>query len=343
MEPIATTLAPFPSEGNSLRASWSTWELQVLDFLDAATSSENGLLGFAMNAAQYEALAGLAPGEVHAPRVRPAPLGANPTTAQIAAHKYATDLYDSEQRAVKGSKTQILAALNPEALSLLTEPIFGTRRHTIRVIMDTLRTEYGTLTAADLIHQKALLLVPFRPATPIRDYIRIQREVHLVCEGAGQPLTAADTVAALRNGVKHVPVMASAIQHFVNSYPAVANQTFELLATMLGQAEDNGEPEPTTGTAGYAAAITTPAEPPMTTATLTHMIAEAVTLALTQHPPARGAGRAGGTRGVHYCWTHGPGGHPSQDCRAPAHGHVPTATERDRRGGATSNPRFNKK
>jgi len=152
MEPTATTLASFPSEGKSLRASWPTWELQVLDLLDAATSSENGLLGFAMNAAQYQVLAGLAPGEVHAPRVRPAPLGVNPTAAQIAAHKYATDLFDVEQLAVKGSKTQILAALNPEALSKLSEPIFGTRRRSLRGIMDILRAEYGTLTAADLTH-----------------------------------------------------------------------------------------------------------------------------------------------------------------------------------------------
>jgi len=334
MEATASALMTFPSEGSTLRASWAGWELAVYDMLEAAAPGANGLLSFGMAAGAFTALTGDAP---LAPQVDPGPPAEGLNVGQTAAHKYLTELFDKEQSGIKSAKTMILASLNAEALGLVTEPIHGTRRRTIVAIMDILRTTYGTLTAADLTHQKTLLLAPFQPATPVRDYIRRHREVHSMCIAAGQPMTEADAVAALRLGVKHVPSLANAVQHFVTTVPTVAMQTFEALATLLGEAEDNGEAQATTGSAGYSAASTGPPEA-FSLATMSQMIAEAVSKAMnnadSKKPPVTGK--------KHYCWTHGPGGHSSQDCRQPTDGHVRTASNANRQGGAAVHPRFNK-
>jgi len=329
----------FPSEGASLRASWPVWELKVNDLLEAATATEHGLLGFALS---ETAFAALTDGEAHEPLPDPGPLGANPSVAQTAAHKYLREQFNDQQGALKTAKTKILASLNDEALGHITEPIHGTRRRTIRQILDILRTQYGTLTAVDLTTQKQLLLVPFPPATPIRAYIQRHRAVHDVCAAAGQPMPASDMVGHLRKGVKHVPTFASAVQHFVTMYPLVAQQTFELLATLLGQAEDNGEPEPTTGSVGYSAAVTEASEA-FSLASVTQLITEAVSKAMReQQKDTRSKPKTTTTAARHYCWTHGPGGHPSEDCNQPAKGHVRTANNTNRQGGASINPRYKK-
>lgn len=331
----ATQLVSFPIEGQSLRASWPIWKLAVLDLLEATTSTPHGLLSHAMPEAAYILLTGDAAAPV--PPVDPGPPPNNATVAQTAANKYANELFDRHQRALKLCKTQILASLNAEALDLLTEPTHGTRRRTILDIMTMLEAQYGQLMATDLAQQKNILLIPFQPPKPIRDYIRKHREVHRICEAAGQPLSQADTVAALRLGVRNVPYLATAVQHFVTAHPTVQAQTFPLLATLLGQAEDNGEPQPTTGSAGYAGASVT--EPPvaLTMSNVQDMIAAAVTAALQTRPKTT-AGRPKGT--PLYCWSHGPCAHASQDCKKPRPGHIATATDKDRQGGASVNPRY---
>ena len=61
------TLAPFPAEGKTLRASWADWETQVFDYLEMATGDPWGLMGFAMPAEAF-AIATDGAG-VHAPQV----------------------------------------------------------------------------------------------------------------------------------------------------------------------------------------------------------------------------------------------------------------------------------
>ena len=328
MEKSAATIDPLPRDGLTIRASWPAWELEVHDLLDRATTDDNGIMGFAMSPERYALLTG-DENAVHVPIPEPAPLPDNPTANQTAAHKYRRDNRDTQQHAVKTAKNAIIHSLGPEARGLITETTHGTRRRSLLQIMDILRAHYGTLSPADLAHQKTLLLEPFKPATPIRDHLRKHREVHQVCAAAAQALTEADTVAALRHSVKHVPTMAAAVQHFVTLHPTMAAQTFEILAQLLGEAEDNADPEPTTGTAGYSAAA-------VSMDNMTQMIAAAVTQALKDQrertkPPIKC-----------YCWTHGPGAHSSQDCKQPAEGHVRSANGDNRQGGASCNPRYKK-
>jgi hypothetical protein len=246
---------------------------------------------------------------------QPPALGATPTAVQALLYVNQLTRYTTQQQALKDAKTQLLAALNEEALSLIVEPRHDTRRRTIRAIMDILREAYGTLTAADLVQQKHLLLELYPPATPIREYIRKQRNVRTVCAAADQPMTEADKVHALRQGMKHIPVMATTVQHFVTTHPTVAAQRFELLATLLGQAEDNGEPEPSTGTTGYAAAATT-LDPPVTMAILEQRLKEFAVELQRNTPPS---GQIQPPR--QYCWTHGPCGQSFKDCNRPAPNH----------------------
>jgi hypothetical protein len=103
----------------------------------------------------------------------------------------------------------------------------------------------------------------------------------------------------------------------------------QLLATLLGQAEDNGELEPTTGTTGYAAA--TIVEPPITMAILDRKLQELL-VELRKNPISPGK-----TDPRPYCWTHGPCGHSSKHCNRRAANHVATATDSNRQGGTEVN------
>jgi len=218
-----TQLVSFPREGQSARASWVHLKLAVYDLLEAAIPNVHGLLSHAMNEAAYIALTGA----LAAPEalVDPGPPPLNATAAQTAANKYAHELFDQEQKAVKRCKTLMLASVNPEALDLLIDLIHGTCRRTILDIMTDMEQEYGELMASDLVQQKNILLIPYQQPKPIRDYCRTHREVHRICATAGQPLAQADMVAALRQGVKHVPHFAAAVQFFVTAHPTVLAQT----------------------------------------------------------------------------------------------------------------------
>ena len=74
---------------------------------------------------------------------QPPALGATPTAVQALLYVNQLTRYTTQQQALKDAKTQLLAALNEEALSLIVEPRHGTRRRTIRAIMDILREAYG--------------------------------------------------------------------------------------------------------------------------------------------------------------------------------------------------------
>lgn len=221
----------------------------------------------------------------------------------------------------------------------LIEPTFGVRRRTLRDIMAILKDNYGTLTAHELEQQKRLLLEPYSPSSPIREYTRRHKVVHTACESAGQAMSAAEKVQHLRAGVRHVPQFAAAVQHYLMTTPSVAQQTFTALADILAQAEDNGDPSPTAGSAGYSAAtVGAPREATFTLSEVTAMISAAVAKALQDSSTT-----APKRQSTQYCWTHGPSAHSSRDCRAPAQGHITEATNTDRRGGASVNPRHSKK
>lgn len=305
--------------------------------LDMATGTPHGLLGYALSAEMYQTATGAA--VPHAPPQDPGPLPENATGVAVTTHKYLQTAFLSDQQAIKKAKATILASLSDEAKSLLADPMHGVRRIDLKTMLDRLRAEYGTLTAHDLEQQKNILLVPYPLNTPIRDYVRRHTEVANTLRTANQPLSSADRVLHLRAGVRHHPPFASAVQHYLTSYPSVAAQSFTGLADALAQAEDNSDPTPTTGTTGYSAAAT-PLPTAFSTTELTKMINEAVAAAMrerrsprTPKPPPNF---------THYCWTHGPCSHTSSDCRAPSPGHIKDATDSDRRGGAAVNPRYAK-
>lgn len=335
-------LPSYPNEG-TMRSEFPTMECRVYDALEGATADPHGILRAAFTTPQeFQDFVGHPAGENHELLTQPEPLGLNPTAVQGQQYTASVTRYLEQQKAIKQFKTALLKSLNEEARSLIAEPPpHGMRRRSIQFILATLRSAYGTLTAADLVQMKMQLQESYSPATPIRDYIRKHRNVHNVCAAADQAMPEADKVQALRRGVKHVPLMHTATQHFVTTYPTVAAQSFELLATLLGQAEDNGEPEPTTGTAGYAAA-TIPSS--TTLADLETMVKELRqelrqlttgnhTLSQPTLPP----------QPKKYCWTHGACGHTSTDCNYPATGHVPNATATNRQGGALNQSKYNKK
>lgn len=330
------TLPPFPREGQSARASWPAHEQNILDMLDMATGGPNGLLGHALSAPDLTRATGTE--EPHVPATHPGEVAQNASQTALTLHKYKLDAYLAEQKAIKRAKNAILASLSDEALSLLKDPVYGVRRLTLRNILDVLKTAYGTMTAHDLEKEKLRLAVPHAPNAPIREYTRLQTEVAHALTAARQPLSEAERVLHLRAGVRHHPPFAAAVQHYLITNPTVATQTFQGLAAALAQAEDNGDPTPTTGSTGYAAASIAAPEPVLTLAAVTQLIEEAVAKALQGQKSHGRPSRSQNEK--QYCWTHGPCSHNSPDCRAPAPGHVREATAQNRRGGATVNPRY---
>ena len=336
MEASSATLMSFPKDDQtSLREAYPGFELAVWDLLEGCYPAEHGILWFAMSGELYTALTGEAE---FRPVEHPGALPDNATQPQTAVHKYRMEQYEKQQRALKWAKSIIIAKLNPEATDLITDGVRGTRGITLRGIMDRLRDTYGVLSTAELKHQKNILLVPYKLNTPIRDYVRIHRDVHRVLETAGQPLAMADKVEALKGGVKHVPIFVAAVQHYTTTYPRVAEQTFQLLTNLLGQAEDNGEPMPTTGSAGYAAASTAQPEA-FSMATVGKMIEVAVAQALKDNKPPSTKANKPRSEGRpytanNYCWTHGPCKHASLICTSPKEGHKREATDGNRMGGA---------
>jgi len=314
-------------------------EIRVYDAMEAATVDSDGILRTAFETPEeFQAFMAHPLGEDHELLVHPPPLGNNPAAVQGQQYTAHLNRYLDQQKAIKEFKTLLVQSLDEEALSLIAEPSpFGTRRRSINFILTTLRDAYGVLTAADLAQLKLRLREPYQPATPIRDYIRKHRDVHNVCESAAQVMPEADKVQALRRGVKHVPAMANAVQYFVTMHPTVAAQTFDLMATLLGQAEDNGEPEPTTGTTGYAAAATAPATAFATMADLEKKLEELRKALLSQS--SAGAPKSK-KKPAKYCWTHGACAHTSKDCTYPADGHDPNATATNRLGGADNRSRY---
>jgi hypothetical protein len=101
--------------------------------------------------------------------------------------------------------------------------------------MDILRANYGVPSVAEIQHKKNILLVLHQQNTAIRDFIRVQREVHQTLQDAGQGLAMADKVAAVRAEVKHVPTFANAVQHFLTTHPTVGAQTFDLFIGHLAR------------------------------------------------------------------------------------------------------------
>jgi hypothetical protein len=279
-----------------------------------------------------ERLTALTEDGVHAPLPNPGALMNNPNAAQLAAHKYNTELYDKEQTTVKKLKADIFDSLDEEARSKLNDPEFGLRRVTLQGGMDILRVQYGQLSSADIEKQRKILSRSFQTGIPIREHIRQQTDAHAVYVTAGQAVAEADKVAHLRNSVQHVPALKAATSFFIRMHNTIAGQTFALLAEALEAAEDNGDLEATAGSAGYAAAGTEH----FTMATVQQMIAAALaqdrsmarrqdtgkeTKATNSRPPRN------------YCWTHGPCAHSSDDCTRRAVGHVAMSTLANKQGG----------
>ena len=209
MEPSPVTLSSFPlREGMTHRASWAAWILKVHDYLANATPTTHGLLGCAMSPEEYAVLT-----EGHAFVLLEEPvLPDNPTQAQLNTHQWRYKCFKEQHMAIKTAKAGIILALSGESLGLITEDDHGTRRRTIRDILDILRENYGLLTSADMETEKAIRGKPLTKDTTVRAYVAVHRESHARGAAANQATPEADKVRELSLGVKHR--MPDAVKHF---------------------------------------------------------------------------------------------------------------------------------
>jgi hypothetical protein len=98
----------------------------VFDFLEGAFFTEFGLMSHTMDAARPTALTG---DGVRAPLEDPGPLPEASTQAQTSLHKYKTDAYEKQQKALKAAKATIIAPAGTKVVIFARHHNNGHRGH----------------------------------------------------------------------------------------------------------------------------------------------------------------------------------------------------------------------
>jgi hypothetical protein len=329
---------------------WLEWSIQFLQCAQNASTIDpfgHGLLGFILTDTEYQALE-FPTQHVPAPftpATDPGPeptLIANATAVQISAHvaqwnhwKHNNAAQQEQNADVQKFKRQALASLPKFVISFLRSPVHGTLRLSLRDIYQGMLAKLGTLSSADLDKNASQLTSPYTAGTAITDHIALQRQSHTVAQLNQQPFPEASKVKAFADSLSSCPQFQSRLDAWFIQYPAVANQTFDSLATAIELHSSSRHFHSTSSsTMGYAASIL-PAPPAPDIAAIVAAVQAAM-------KTARPAGRTSRTTssgyrrsaGRDYCWTHGPGGHSSQVCEHKKPGHQDMATAANRMGGS---------
>ena len=208
-------------------------------------------------------------------------------------------------------------------------------------IFDRLRAEFGALTRMDILKNKCAASEPYVHGTRIIDYINVHLRIHRIAASNGQPINEVDKVTAFIDGITPCGLFKDCINAFFVAHPDVPTQLFSTLASDVRKCASNLEPDATSASHGFAAAVATNAQ---------HGSAAAATTAATpflspadiavivqalQHVQPRNNQRQ--QQRLEY----GEGYHRSDACKNPRRGHDISATWSNRKGGRQENKRHN--
>jgi hypothetical protein len=211
---------------------------------------------------------------------------------------------------VQKFKRQALASLPKFVISFLRSPVYGTLRLSLRDIYQGMLGKLGTLSFADLDKNASQLTSSYTAGTAITDHIALHRQSHTVAQLNKQPFPEASKVKSFADSLSSCPQFQSRLDAWFIQYPAVANQTFDSLATAIELHSSSRHFHSTNSCSmGYAASIL-PAPPAPDIAA----IVAAVQAAMKTARPAGSTSRttsSGYRRSAarDYCWTHGQCGH----------------------------------
>lgn len=333
----------FPGDDKSHRIAWSAWRRHILGIAFRAGTQRYGLVGFVVSPAEWLTLQGIVGPFVPVPDpgAPPAPAPA----ANFSAWKVEKDLFDKENGQLQAFTLAVIQALDPEALALVSDPIWGTMSRTLSQMMALLQTEYGVLSSTDLDSIEDSLALPFMPATQsVREYTNNHVKAYETLTAAGTVLPEQQKVKALRKGFRGVLPFSKTVETYLDLHPLVAQQTFAGLSAALHAKADNTTTTETTGGAGYAGAAIAPpptqmaaaaAGAPTSATYITMTDAKKLIDVAVQSALASRAAPRGGRRPMLWCWSHGDNySHPSLGCNKRSVGHQTTATKANPMGSA---------
>lgn len=321
---------------SGLKADFPVFKEKVLDCAAMASSLDpQGLTGFFLSVPAFTALFGGPFVPLQHPGQEPAPGQARAWKAWA----YALQRFELQQSQLQGFTHAFVESLDVHARLLMEQPGFGIRGRTARWMFNELIRVYGTITPADLLANTASLELAYVPAALIRDYTAAHARAHMVAATNGQPLSEAQKVRYLVAGLAPSGVFRQCVDYWHMQYATLAAQTFELLRAAVHSFADNMGPSATSQSLGYASANAAADRLPLCAADLTALIQQCLaaqaTASSTSKQPATQRDQA-----KHYCWSHGPCGHSSQQCEHRRDGHIESATLKNQQGGATKRHRF---
>ena len=294
--------------------------IEVSQSFSAICGFNHGLLGFLLPPAEWLLL--LFPvGHVPAPFAPAAHPGAEPllqngaNALAVSTHrtqwdqwKFQTQQYQTQQTDLSAFKILLLASLDAVSRRRLTDAVTGTLTLSIRDIDAFLVLHHGTLVVTDYATLLVQLSLPYVLGTPLADLIQRHRDTHAIALHQAQPFPAVQTVHYLTAALRPCGKFDNCIMIWQLAHPLVANQTFSSLVTALEDFNDAFDPNATSSSMGYAAAVSSP---PVTVQMVSDLIAAAVAAASSRsRTPAAPVSNPPPSRSlpslrIHCCWTHG--------------------------------------
>ena len=328
-------------------SQFANWVISVFGAAAAASQSHGklGLIGHVMTEAAYIAKYVTPFVPMADPGPRPEVFEGNMTFAiwneeRKMYHDYLSDY--------ENLKTKIINSLSPTAAKVL-QPDEGWQDMTILEIGNGMYMEFGTLSSGELTQNEALLAVPLGGNERFTSLIVTHKGVHKVQENNGQPMAPVAKYKALKMAIESGPRdVLLPMRLYLASHPTVATQTFSSLEDHFRNYFSNPDPEATTATGGYAAAVvpesTAMANLASIVAAQAQMLDRLLANQVVTSNKRRGGGRETGggsagrnTRETAYCWTHGITtnlAHNSATCTKPEQGHQAAATADNKMGGS---------
>lgn len=316
----------FPGD-KTHKAAYPAFKVSVNSWLGV-----RNLLGFVLPEVEYTHIRG----EPFVPQPHPGPKP-GPASQAWGGWKYSSELYEREQGELRKATETLLSVLDTDTTNLFIDPAYphlGAATRSLQWMLLTMEANYGALASIDVDAMRAHLDKPYVAGHNFVHFLTSHREAHIASAGAQAPLSEYDKVSKLKEALKPCGFFTTSLELFSQSYPRVADQTFERLASIVTNTYNSRDHMATTRSVGFAgAAIATS----MSTDALKALIQTTIRSEMQQAKLMTTATRPD-TKQHMYCWTHGPNlSHNGTECKWPAEGHIATATLGDQKGGKPMN------
>ena len=323
-------------------------------FIDSdAGGGQHGCLGMVMTAAEYAAhltagghavVAWIDPPNPAAP-VFPAAVAHWQVAHDMANYDMEKDDYSITQTLEGKLRKMILIAVPNMYLNALADPMTGFAGVRVRVMLNHLTVQYGTITTEDLEQNEQDLAMTWDPNEATDKVFDNATECQAFATAANDPITDNKAMreilktfkksGVMHDGIKDWKKKAAAAQTLANMRTHFCDANKRRLENDTAALQGYGTANAATGTNAGAGTIT------MTTEDLQRLLdmqsANAAAQRTTTNgvppvPPPTGAGGSS----YHYCWTHGLSlnpNHTSATCNRQAPGHQTAATLMNMMGG----------